>query len=713
MQRYLEYFSSSFRVNRVTKNDFYFNVFGVVLNQGKACWESPDYNVGVLVRDHCTEGLIYECRADLSNAVISKGEFQTFNFKVPLAYIQNPKIQVVLDVVKEREFWFKDVSNKPFSFEVDLEQLESYSDKCQDVPFELISCKIESGLAKGELHLQSGCPSLKMITPSNESLSFPTGLKNRPAVSHYYFQCLLDRSETSQSISIVTDDSKEYLFPLPQEYSQSDFEICFDECSLLKGSLFNFSFALTNLSECTLVLRSPFEPNRTLQAVVLDSSKKQVFSYKFKNFPDYLKSGDSFQISEVISLHALEPGSYEAKIGLAGVIASQTYSFSLESAPKLGSNDKSVLVVAPSLPRAKHESGGLRLLELLKVLKDESSSLTFCYEKEDLSGHDYLISLEGICDEVFCGPLELLSKSGEPFSHIIVTFHECAKRNLDLLQFYYPKAQVIVDSVDIHWVRLERGKACGFLDMFDEELAVKKGEELAIYDQVDLVWAVTDEDKKAIKALLPDKEVQIISNIHHRSASFELGGMGDDLLFVGNFLHAPNVMAAKRAIEIVTKFNEGSHRTISLNIVGANLPTELLANNENDYVKYLGHVEDLVPWYNSSKLLIAPLDFGSGIKGKVCHAVCHGLPVLTSRIGVEGLGLVAGLDVLLAETDDEYIQKLEGVYSGLIDTLAYKDKALEKVLAVTDRELASIAIRQLLLSTQYKETIFSPSASAR
>jgi glycosyltransferase involved in cell wall biosynthesis len=64
----------------------------------------------------------------------------------------------------------------------------------------------------------------------------------------------------------------------------------------------------------------------------------------------------------------------------------------------------------------------------------------------------------------------------------------------------------------------------------------------------------------------------------------------------------------------------------------------------------LGLLPDLEPWYRQTRVFIAPLRFGSGIKLKVLNALLRGLPTVSSSVGAEGLPLTAGHELAVCDT---------------------------------------------------------------
>jgi glycosyltransferase involved in cell wall biosynthesis len=71
-----------------------------------------------------------------------------------------------------------------------------------------------------------------------------------------------------------------------------------------------------------------------------------------------------------------------------------------------------------------------------------------------------------------------------------------------------------------------------------------------------------------------------------------------------------------------------------------------------------GDVPDLAPYFRQARLLAAPLRFGAGVKGKIVESIAHGVPVVTTTIGVEGIPLQPERDVLVADSCDELANRV-------------------------------------------------------
>ena len=88
---------------------------------------------------------------------------------------------------------------------------------------------------------------------------------------------------------------------------------------------------------------------------------------------------------------------------------------------------------------------------------------------------------------------------------------------------------------------------------------------------------------------------------------------------------------------------------VEVTIIGDRPPPEIL-DLAGDGVVIAGWVPEVTPYLDSHCVAIAPLRFGAGMKGKVGQALAAGLPVVTTRVGAEGMHLEAGKAALIADS---------------------------------------------------------------
>jgi glycosyltransferase involved in cell wall biosynthesis len=96
-------------------------------------------------------------------------------------------------------------------------------------------------------------------------------------------------------------------------------------------------------------------------------------------------------------------------------------------------------------------------------------------------------------------------------------------------------------------------------------------------------------------------------------------------------------------------------------VVGADAPPSVEALAGPDIV-IAGHVPEIEPVFDRSRVLVAPLRYGAGLKGKIGQSLAYGLPLVTTAVGAEGMDLVDGEHALLAEEPAAFADAVVRLY---------------------------------------------------
>jgi glycosyltransferase involved in cell wall biosynthesis len=173
--------------------------------------------------------------------------------------------------------------------------------------------------------------------------------------------------------------------------------------------------------------------------------------------------------------------------------------------------------------------------------------------------------------------------------------------------------------------------------------------ELRAVQQARQVVTISVEDARRLLRYLPDLRVTVsplgvdCDSFHPPATAVPIES---DVLFVGHFLHPPNVDAARFLIEeIVPRIG----RPVRVRIVGRAIPSTVTALARAGAVEVGGPVPDVRPVLASAAVVVAPVRFGTGMRGKVLEALAMGRPVVTTSLGAEGLGATAGQHLLVAD----------------------------------------------------------------
>lgn len=344
--------------------------------------------------------------------------------------------------------------------------------------------------------------------------------------------------------------------------------------------------------------------------------------------------------------------------------------------PEVWNNGKNLLYFAPTVPDYDKSGGGNRLFQILSVLKkDLKYNIWFMCNGystnkkyvQDLKNMGISIYTPNIKKEQYLNfYLEQAKKEGIIFHNAIFSWYDIGNQYIDIVKFIYPNIKIIVDSVDVHWVREQRGKDIGELKINQKFLNDNKEIEKNVYNKANVIFTVTEEDKKHIqKELGHGTSIKILSSINEKKEI----PLGNNIFFIGNYHHAPNIEAVNNCIKIyktfqkTRMFKELKYKP-ALNIVGSNLPESILTKiQKNQHIKYIGYVSNLDSVYSNSCLLLSPLTWGAGIKIKICDAGMAGIPILTSDIGNEGIYFTDKQHALIANNNTDFVKQLEYFFS--------------------------------------------------
>jgi glycosyltransferase involved in cell wall biosynthesis len=330
-------------------------------------------------------------------------------------------------------------------------------------------------------------------------------------------------------------------------------------------------------------------------------------------------------------------------------------------------SSRRALVISPRLPEFDRESGLLRVLHLIEMLQRRGWEVTFGCLRLPTDPERYARVLEQRGVEVHA-PLRKLEqvRDVDGFDLAIIAFWHVAERFLPELREAAPSTRVVVDSVDLHFVRDIRERfsvrdASG-LGQLDTDQAGGLIRELNTYAAADAVLTVSQKEADQINDLtglddlaltLPDTEELDRSPV---PLSKRRG-----ILFLGNFLHAPNLDAASYLCEeIVPRLDPSLLSEHEISIVGTDAGAhlrDLVAGRP--HMKVVGWVPSVIPYLNSARVSVVPLRYGAGTKRKIVQALMVGTPTVTTSVGAEGLGVRDGREVLIADDPAEFAAAIE------------------------------------------------------
>jgi GT2 family glycosyltransferase len=319
---------------------------------------------------------------------------------------------------------------------------------------------------------------------------------------------------------------------------------------------------------------------------------------------------------------------------------------------------RQVLVIDALTPAPDHDSGSLRLVNLMQLLREQGMHVVFLAANREHAGR-YTQDLQQLGIEAWYAPFAQrapawLQQHGARFDSVLLCRHYVASEFLALLRRHAPQAQVIFDTVDLHYLREQRAADLAGDAALQRAAARTREAELDVIARSDITLVVSETERALLAKDAPRARVEVLSNLHALAGPGLPFAQRNDLVFVGGFRHPPNVDAVRWFVQDIFPMLRARLPKLQFHCIGSHTPTEILALSTQPGVHVHGHVPDIGPYMDGCRIAVAPLRYGAGVKGKVNLSMAHGQPVVATSCAAEGMHLVDGHDVLLADDAREF-----------------------------------------------------------
>jgi GT2 family glycosyltransferase/glycosyltransferase involved in cell wall biosynthesis len=360
----------------------------------------------------------------------------------------------------------------------------------------------------------------------------------------------------------------------------------------------------------------------------------------------------------------------------------------LERAARRLAGKRTILVIDSFIPFHDRSAGGRRLLAIMRLMRELDWHVIFIAD----DGGEY----EPYTSHARRAGIEVIPHRGDALRvirEIPVNVDAAWVSRPDLLEKYLPElrrrttAKIVYDTVDLHYLRLQReaqviGRDNGWEATRELEHSLARRSDCVV---------VTSNAEQARLALAGIRS-HVIPIIEEPVQTHIVFSARQDLLFLANYTHEPNVDAAMSLVnEIMPRVWERIPN-VRLTLAGAE-PTPLVERLAGERVQVTGFLADVRRLFDSTRVFVAPLRFGAGMKGKIVQSLAHGLPIVTTTIGAEGIGLQNGINAIIADDPGAIADGILRLYS---------DEALWAKIAAQSLEAAQRftpgAVREMLES---------------
>ncbi len=343
-----------------------------------------------------------------------------------------------------------------------------------------------------------------------------------------------------------------------------------------------------------------------------------------------------------------------------------------------------ILMLTPYLPYPLYSGGQIRSYNLLKNLSKKHQITLFSFIRSDKEIR-YLKNLRPFCREVRVfrrrqpwDPRNLLLALLTPYPFLVSIYlsrHfreaitlELGKGNYDLIHAETFYIMPNLPQTKIPTLLVEQTIEYLVYQQFVRDFKFWPVKPLLYFDVLKInLWekfywrrasrlaAMSDSDRQMMNQSVKDKKVDVVANgVDSDYFSRVKPKAGQVVLFIGNFKWLPNRDAAHFLVKEIWPRIVACLPQAELLIVGRN-PTPEILKLAKVGIRIDGSVADIRTAFAKASVLLAPIRNGRGTKYKVLEAMASGLPVVTTKLGIEGIE--AESSVLVAESAGDLAQQ--------------------------------------------------------
>ena len=328
---------------------------------------------------------------------------------------------------------------------------------------------------------------------------------------------------------------------------------------------------------------------------------------------------------------------------------------------------KNLVIIGKVFPEPNSTAAGSRMIQLMDLFLAQNYQITF-------------LSTATISENSFD-----LSSKNISFQNIVLndsSFDELIKNlNPEIVIFdrftteeqfgwrvseQVPNAVKILDTEDLHFLRTAREKAfkqnrnLEHLDLINDVFK----REIASILRCDLSLIISEfEMNLLIEKFKIDENIlfylPLFAEVKKSKTPFS---ERKNFISIGNFLHEPNwhtVLQLKK----LWKDIKNQLPEAEIHIYGAYASEKVFQlHNEKEGFIIKGRAENVEYVFNQAKVLLAPIPFGAGIKGKLLESMQFGLPNVSSAVGAEAMHGNLDWNGFITDNETEFVEKAVLLY---------------------------------------------------
>jgi glycosyltransferase involved in cell wall biosynthesis len=335
---------------------------------------------------------------------------------------------------------------------------------------------------------------------------------------------------------------------------------------------------------------------------------------------------------------------------------------------------KKLLIIGFVWPEPNSSAAGGRMMQLISIFKENGFEIIFASPALD---SDFMVDLSelGVKKEA----IELNNSSFDDFITDLNPDVVLFDRFMIEEQFGWrvaencPKAIRLLDTEDLHCLRVARQKAFKenrtfeLNNLLSEEVAKR---EIASILRCDLSFIISEFEMNVLKEVFKiDSDVlYYLPFLVYEMSDLDLLKLPlfeerKNFVFIGNFLHEPNWNTVQYLKESIWPLIKDQFPEAVLEVYGAYPSQKVLQLHQSKSGFFIkGRATDANEVVKNARVVLAPIRFGAGLKGKLLEAMQCGTPSMTTTIGSEAMYANLPWNGFIADDVETFAKKAVELY---------------------------------------------------
>jgi O-antigen biosynthesis protein len=301
--------------------------------------------------------------------------------------------------------------------------------------------------------------------------------------------------------------------------------------------------------------------------------------------------------------------------------------------------NKRILIIGFVWPEPKSSAAGSRIMQLIAFFRENGGKITFASTASKSEFSEELIDVDRKQIALNCASFDEFVSDLQPDLVLFDRFMTEEQFGWRVAE-HCPNTMRMLDSEDLHCLREARRLTVLKNKPFDLNNDLAKREIASMY-RCDVTLMISEFEMVLLQTHFKVPSFLLfylpiwVENEKLNLPSFE---ERSDFMFIGNFLHAPNHDAVVYLKEVIWPLLFQKFPEANMHIYGA-YPTQKIISLHQPKLNFFvhGRAESSFEVISKARILLAPIRFGAGIKGKLLEAMQFGTPSVTSSIGAEAM----------------------------------------------------------------------------